>query len=38
MTAQIGAATLSQIEFWFDRAIDAPSLAAVFGDTPPATH
>jgi len=38
MTAQIGAARLSQIEFWFDRAIDAPSLAAVFGDTPPATH
>ncbi len=38
MTAQIGAATLSQIEIWFDRAIDAPSLAAVFGDTPPSTH
>jgi len=35
MTDQIGAATLSQIEIWFDSAIDAPSLAAVFGDTPP---
>ncbi len=38
MTDQIVTATLPQIELWFDRAIDAPSLAAVFGDTPPSTH
>ena len=35
---QIEAADLSQIGVWFDRAIDAPSLDAVFGDTPPSPH
>ncbi len=38
VAAQIGAATLSQIEIWFDLAIDAHSLSAVFGGTPPSTH
>ncbi len=38
IVAQIGAANLFQIEAWFDLAIDAPSLVAVFGGTPPATH
>ena len=31
----IAAASLSDIEIWFDRAIDAPSLESVFGATPP---
>lgn len=30
--AQIAAASLGEIEVWFDRAMDAPSLASVFGD------
>ena len=34
-TAQIEAADSLQIGVWFDRAIDAPSLAAVFTDSPP---
>ena len=31
-TQRIGAATLAQLELWCERSIDAPSLAAVFGD------
>jgi predicted transposase YdaD len=38
VAVQIEAADLSQIGVWFDRAIDAPSLGAVFGDTPPPSH
>jgi hypothetical protein len=38
IAAQIGAASFAQIEVWFDLAIDATSLSAVFGDTPPSTH
>jgi len=35
LLAQIEIAPLVTLETWFDRAIDAPSLAAVFADTPP---
>jgi len=38
IAVQIEAADQSQIGVWFDRAIDAPSLDAVFGDTPPPPH
>jgi hypothetical protein len=38
ITAQIAAADPSQIGIWFDQAIDASSLAAVFAGIPPATH
>ncbi len=38
IAVQIETADLSQIGVWFDRAIDAPNLDAVFGDTPPSTH
>ncbi len=38
IAAQIGGASFAQIEAWFDLAIDAPSLSAVFGDTPPLAH
>ena len=38
MAAQIGSADPAQIGLWFDRAIDAPSLASVFADSPPAKH
>lgn len=34
----IGAANLAQIELWFDRAIDARDLAAIFGDDTPSAH
>jgi hypothetical protein len=35
LVAQIELAPLTTLETWFERAIDAPSLAAVFADTPP---
>ena len=35
LLAQIEVAPLNTLEIWFDRAIDAPNLAAVFADTPP---
>jgi predicted transposase/invertase (TIGR01784 family) len=35
LVAAIAEAPLSEIEIWFDLAIDAPSLEAVFGQTPP---
>ena len=38
ISAQIGSADPAQIGLWFDRAIDAPSLASVFADSPPAKH
>ncbi len=38
IAVQIEAADLSQIGVWFDRAIDAPSLDAVFADTLPPAH
>ena len=38
IAVQIETADLSQIGVWFDRAIDAPNLDAVFGDTPPSAH
>ncbi len=38
IAVQIETADLSQIGIWFDRAIDAPSLDAVFGDTPASSH
>jgi len=34
LLAQIEVAPLTTLEAWFDRAIDAPNLAAVFADTP----
>jgi hypothetical protein len=34
LLAQIEVAPLTTLETWFDRAIDAPSLAAVFADAP----
>lgn len=34
VTAQIEVAPLPQLEAWFDRAIDGPSVEAVFGQTP----
>jgi len=34
LLAQIEAAPLTTLEIWFDRAIDAPSIDAVFADTP----
>ncbi len=33
ISAQIAAASQAQIEAWFDLAIDAPTLEAVFGPT-----
>ncbi|MDO9142525.1 MAG: hypothetical protein Q7U38_19570, partial [Methylobacter sp.] len=33
MTARISSATLADIELWFDRAIDAPTLDDVFSQT-----
>ena len=38
VAAQIGTASFAQIEAWFDLAIDAPTLSAVFGSTPSSTH
>ena len=35
LAARVQAAAADVIEMWFERAINAPSLSAVFGDAPP---
>ena len=38
LAARIAAASLDQVETWFDRAIEAPSIDAVFEQNPPLPH
>ena len=35
---RITTASSEQLDAWLDLVLDAPNLAAVFGDTPPSTH
>ncbi|MCW2314330.1 DUF4351 domain-containing protein [Rhodoferax antarcticus] len=38
IAGKISTASSAQLDAWLDLVLDAPSLAAVFGDTPASTH